>query len=38
MYTPWLAHHYPGLTLEQLSLGYWSLGGYVAMADYVKDS
>jgi hypothetical protein len=38
MYAPWLAKHYPGLTLEQLSHGYWTMAGYVAMADYIRDS
>ena len=31
MYQPWLAHYFPGVTLEQLEQGYWSLSGYVAM-------
>jgi len=36
MYQPWLAHNFPGLTLQQLQAGYWTLSGYVAMADYAK--
>ena len=36
MYQPWVAHHYPGITLQQILLGEWSLSGYVAMADYIK--
>lgn len=38
MYQPWLAHLFPGVTLEQLHAGYWSLAGYVAMADFAKES
>jgi hypothetical protein len=37
MYQPWLAHHYPGLTLEQLERGYWTMSGYVAMRDFITD-
>jgi hypothetical protein len=37
MFQPWLAHHFPGLTMQQLLDGYWTLGGYVAMADYARD-
>ena len=36
MFQPWLARHYPGLTLEQLQRGNWTLSGYVAMHDYIK--
>jgi hypothetical protein len=38
MFTPWLAHWFPGVTLRQLERGDWSLAGYVALADYVKES
>jgi hypothetical protein len=37
MFAPWLARHYPGVTMEQLAKGYWSMSGYVAMADYIKE-
>jgi len=37
MYQPWLAHTFPGLNLQQLQQGYWTLSGYVAMADYARD-
>jgi hypothetical protein len=37
MYQPWLAHLFPGVTLEQLEAGYWSLSGYVAMADFARE-
>jgi len=37
MYTPWLAHLFPGLTLQQLAAGYWTLAGYVGMAQYARD-
>lgn len=36
MWQPWLAHSYPGVTMNQLYRGEWSLAGYVAMADYIK--
>jgi hypothetical protein len=36
MFQPWLAHNYPGLTMQELEAGNWSLSGYVAMADYIK--
>jgi hypothetical protein len=36
MWQPWLAHHFPGVTLQQLEQGWWTLGGYVAMADFVR--
>jgi hypothetical protein len=38
IYQPWLAHWFPGLTMEQLERGYWTLDGIVAMADYARDS
>jgi hypothetical protein len=38
MYQPWLAHYFPGLTLEQLQLGYWSLSTMVAMSDFAKST
>jgi len=38
MFQPWLAHWFPGVTLEQLERGYWSLDGYVAMLDFVRES
>jgi hypothetical protein len=38
MYQPWLAHTFPGATLEQLQNGYWTLSGYVAMADYHRET
>jgi hypothetical protein len=38
MYQPWLAHSFPGVTLEQLERGYWTLSAYIAMADYVRRS
>lgn len=37
MYTPWLAHLFPGLTLEQLSSGYWTMSTYVGMAEVARD-
>lgn len=37
MYQPWLAHFFPGVTLLALEEGYWSMSGYVAMADLVRD-
>jgi len=37
MYQPWLAHLFPGLTLEQLAQGYWTLGAYVGMAEYARE-
>jgi hypothetical protein len=36
MWQPWLAHNFPGVTLQQLVEGWWTMGGIVAMADYVK--
>jgi hypothetical protein len=36
MYQPWLAHLFPGLTVEQLAQGYWTLGAYVGMADFAR--
>lgn len=36
MWQPWVAHYFPGLTLQQLEAGYWSLSGYVAMYDFVS--
>jgi len=36
MYQPWLAHTFPGVTLQQLQAGWWTLAGYVAMADYAR--
>jgi hypothetical protein len=36
MFQPWLAHLFPGVTLPLLEQGYWSLSGYVAMADFAK--
>jgi hypothetical protein len=38
MYQPWLAHWFPGVTIQQLEQGYWTMGGYVAMLEYVRDS
>lgn len=37
MYTPWLAHLFPGLTLEQLTAGYWTMSAYVGMAEAARD-
>jgi hypothetical protein len=37
MYQPWLAHSFPGVTIADLEAGYWSMSGYVAMADYARD-
>lgn len=37
MLQPWLAHTFPGVTLDQLQAGNWSLSGYVAMADHVRE-
>jgi hypothetical protein len=36
MYAPWLAHHFPGVTLLRLQLGEWSLSSVVAMGDFAK--
>jgi hypothetical protein len=38
MYRPWVAHWFPGVTLEQLERGFWTVGGYVAMGDFVRES
>jgi len=38
MFQPWLAHWFPGVTMEQLERGYWSMAGYVGMRDYAKES
>jgi hypothetical protein len=38
MYQPWVAHWFPGVTLEQLEQGSWTLAGWVAMGDFVRDS
>jgi hypothetical protein len=38
MYQPWLAHYFPGVTLEQLEQGYWTLSSYVAMADFAREA
>lgn len=38
MYQPWLAHYFPGVTLEQLVRGNWTLGGIVAMHDFAKST
>jgi len=37
MWQPWLTHTFPGVTLGQLLAGDWTLGGYVAMADYARS-
>lgn len=37
MFTPWLAHLFPGVTMRSLNEGYWSLSGYVAMGDLARD-
>lgn len=37
MFTPWLAHLFPGLTMRELDAGYWSLAGYVAMGDLARE-
>jgi hypothetical protein len=37
MFQPWLAHLFPGVTLASLEAGYWSLSGYVAMADFARE-
>jgi len=36
MYQPWLAQMFPGVTMRDLNQGYWTLGGYVAMADLYR--
>lgn len=38
LYQPWLAHFYPGITLAALEAGYWSMSGYVALADFVRET
>jgi hypothetical protein len=37
MFQPWLAHLFPGVTLERITAGDWTLSGYVAMADFARD-
>ena len=37
MYQAWLAHYFPGVTMRHLTDGYWTLSGYVAMADLARD-
>jgi hypothetical protein len=37
MWQPWLAHLFPGVTLQQLEQGYWTLSGYVAMGDFARN-
>jgi hypothetical protein len=37
MYQAWLAHLFPGLTLEQLASGYWTLSAYVGMAEMARE-
>jgi hypothetical protein len=38
MFQPWLAHWFPGVTIEQLEQGYWSMELYVGMIDYARES
>ena len=38
MFQPWLAHWFPGVTIEQLEQGYWSMELYVGMVDYARES
>lgn len=37
MYAPWLAHLFPGLTLEQLFAGHWTLSTYIGMAEFARE-
>jgi len=37
MYQPWLAHLFPGVTLEHLAAGYWKLSTYVGMHEMAKE-
>ncbi len=36
MFQPWLAHFYPGVTLDQLYEGQWTVSGFVGMRDYIR--
>lgn len=33
---PWVNHWFPGVTMEQLVRGYWSMALYIAMYDFAK--
>jgi hypothetical protein len=37
MWTPWLAHLFPGVTVPELEAGNWTMAGYVAMLDMARD-
>ena len=37
MYQPWLARCYPGVSMRDLNAGYWSMEGYVAMRDALRE-
>jgi hypothetical protein len=38
MFTPTIAHWFPGVTMEQFERGYWSMELYVGMLDFARES